>query len=155
MMAKSPLYVAPDGSLTEPLPGSPIDLARQGYVQASDKQVQDMELQKKFGTTTEAWKAGLEHAARAMTGGFSTVAERQPFNVPAETIRAREKYNPVASTAGTVAGFALPALATAGASLLPEAAGSAAALTAPSLIARVGGAAAGMFSEEAMPTLLG
>lgn len=102
-----------------------------GWVPASREQVDDFKKAEKFGSTGQAAAAFGEHAARALTFGASTAAETA-LGVAPEDIEAREKYNPTASTLGTVAGIAAPLVLSGGAS----------AVTAPALTAELGGGAA-------------
>lgn len=139
----SNLYIDSSGSVV------PVDdpqaAALQGWVPASPKQIEDFEIQQKFGTPTEAAKAFAEHTASALTFGASDVAEREAGVDPA-AMAGREKANPIASGAGTALGIVAPVAATLGAAALPEAAGQTAIqgakLAAPSLIARAGEALA-------------
>lgn len=116
--------------------------AQLGWVPASPKQVSDYQLEQKYGTPGQGAIAFGEHAASAATMGLSDVAERALRVSTPEAMAGREKANPVASGAGTAVGVVAPLIATMGASA-PEAAGPlarAAELSAPSLIAKVGGA---------------
>lgn len=141
-------FIAPDGSVVEVTPDQAPNFAvARGYVPASPQQVTDFQTQQKYGTPGQAAIAGAEHAASALTFGASDVGERL-LGVSPEAMAGREQSNPVASASGTVLGIAAPLVATLGASSLPEgvAAGvkTAAKLTAPSLIARAGEAAASL-----------
>lgn len=121
------LLIDPSGNLQPISPDLVAQYTSQGYVPASPRQVEDYQLQQKFGTPSQAAAAFAEHAGSALTLGLSDVAERD-LGVPAEEMRAREEANPIASTAGTVAGVAAPFVVSGGLS----------ALTAPRLIAEAG-----------------
>lgn len=99
-----------------------------GWTPASPKQIQEHQLQEKYGTGLEATKAFAEHAASAATLGVSDVIERVGQWSTPEAMAGREQANPLASGLGTAAGI--------GASLLIP--GSE--FTAPGMLSGVGGA---------------
>lgn len=137
-------FIAPDGSVVEVTPEqAPNFAAARGYLPASPQQISDFQTQQKYGA--QPGTAFVEHTASALTFGASDVAERIA-GVPAEDMAGREAANPLASAAGTATGIVAPLVATVGAAALPEGAAAglktAVKLSAPSLIARAGEAAA-------------
>lgn len=119
---------------------------------------QKQQARQEEGGTLGAVKAFGEGAADTATLGLSMWAEKGLGADPAR-IKLREELHPVAHGAGQLGGIIAPAIASAGASLLPEAAGVAvkgvAELAAPSLIARAGEWAAGKTAIETAQTLTG
>lgn len=136
----TPAWFINSGGRVVPVPAEQVpEVTQLGWVPASPKQIEDAQLQEKYGG--QAAIAGLESAGSALTFGMSTAVERK-LGVPAADISGREKANPVASGLGTAAGVVLPLIATFGASA-PASGGMAAVrgaaeLTAPALIARAG-----------------
>lgn len=135
-------FIDPSGSVVEVAPDQAANFAQaKGYVPASPKQIEDFQIQQKYGTPIEGAKALVEHAASALTFGLSDVAERAA-GVSPEAMAGREQANPLLSAGGTAGGIAIPLVASLGAAGPAEGlagAGRAAAkLTAPSLISRAG-----------------
>lgn len=110
-----------------------------GYRPASEQDIHDYSLQQKYGEGLEPAKALAEGAARSATFGLSTKAETMLGAKP-EDIAGREEANPVAATAGEVAGLFTPygegaALEKLGAAAIPKM------LEGTGLISKVGSAA--------------
>jgi hypothetical protein len=86
----------------------------QGFQPPTPEQIASIAQRERLGSPGQAAVTALEHAGSALTMGLSTGLE-VGLGVPAEDIRGRSEANPVAGGVGTVAGVALPLLATAGA----------------------------------------
>jgi hypothetical protein len=124
--------IDPSGQIvTVPKESVPDALAAQ-YTLASPEQIaatqRAEEFHAKYGGLGGEVKAGLAGAARGLTFGVSDVAMTASGAVDPETLRGLEEENPSASTAGEIAGIALPTIASA--------------LAGPEGPAAVGGAAA-------------
>lgn len=92
-----------------PVPADQVAGASQlGWVPASPKQIEDYQLDQKYGGAGEGAKAFAEHAASAVTLGLSDVAERATGLSTPEAMAGREKAHPIASVAGTAAGIIAP-----------------------------------------------
>lgn len=126
------LYIDTSGSVVPVAPQDEAGAQQLGWVPASPKQVADFQLEQQYGGALEGAKAFGEHAASALTLGASDVAERAA-GVKPEAMAAREKFHPIASMAGTVAGV--------GAGLLIPGLDE---VSAPALIAKAGKGVSGM-----------
>ena len=125
------LMVHGDGSLI-PVPVDQVrDYAGLGYRQATPEETAQHGLEEQYSTPGQAAIAGLESAGSALTFGGSSQAEAA-LGVSPAAMAAREHFNPMASTLGTVAGVAIPSLVSLG---------GASEFTAPALISKLGGAA--------------
>jgi hypothetical protein len=62
----------------------------------------------KYGTAGQQLKTAAEHAASSATFGLSTAAETGLGIATPEAIRARTEENPIAATAGSIAGLLVP-----------------------------------------------
>lgn len=107
--------------------------ASQGYVPASDAQVQQAKLQDTYGTGVQATIAELEGAASGATLGLSTALERAA-GVSPQDIAARRIANPGWHALGQGLGLGLSTAASLGAAPALSAAGEAAGLGAEALI---------------------
>ncbi|HVP49650.1 MAG TPA: hypothetical protein VMT56_00360 [Candidatus Bathyarchaeia archaeon] len=160
MSGTPPQLMMDDAGNLTPVPADSVgDMLGVGYKPASPQQVQDWQkeqsLKAQYGTTGQAAGAFAEHAAGALTFGASDWLERAAGLSTPEAMALREKYNPVASGLGTVAGIAGPVLATMGAAAPEEAAAQgairgAAKLTGPGLATALGKGVTGA-AEKLLP----
>lgn len=149
----SVLMIGPSGAI-ESVPESEVPGAKSsGYFLATPEQIAQRDAVKRRGEFHPAEMLGAfgAEAARVATFGASDIGLTRAGVDPA-TLRKLRDENPVSNFAGTVAGVALPALATAGLGAAP-AAGSAAATAArlaPTALVGAAGRAAGAATGRAL-----
>jgi hypothetical protein len=131
-VADPAFYINTAGSVVPVASDEAAGAAELGWIPASPQQIQDFQIEAKYGSPGQQAITAVEHAASALTFGASDVAERVGGLSTPEAMAGREQANPGAAMLGTAAGVALPLVSTLG---------GASAFTAPSLIARAGQAA--------------
>lgn len=140
----------------------------QGFRQASPQDIAAFQASQKYGGVGQGVAAAAEGFGSALTFGLSTGIERMA-GVPAEDIQGRKQVQEIPHALGTMGGVALPLILTAGAAAPAEAAAvgaegattalgalrGVAELSAPSLIGRMGRAAAGAVEGAELPGIAG
>jgi hypothetical protein len=107
--------LTPDGQLgTVPAANAQAASAAGYRVITDPAELDQLQAQAKFGGAGGTALAGLAGAGRGLTFGASDLALTESGAVAPETLKGLKEANPIASTVGTVAGAALPVLATAG-----------------------------------------